>query len=540
MRPGPPLLALFLFLALGTLPARAGGPTMAEMTAQLADLREKARRDPGNPIWQDAVRTMEGAIAERERLERERAPAGRDSGYDDFIRDGQAQLEALRSGTKPSRDQVDQWRRMRDTFDRSSPGWRLYDDLARTGRQQLDPAAERDQSGGPDRDAGRRPATGGSSGDAPNGSDPAEAGPSGSDSAVASALKDGARPNLQSASQRGLGAAGALKGALGTMNEGPQDLPAGAGGARALGSLKPGGPAAPAAGASAPFNLANPATREQVALAASGPYRETAEALGLRSETGPDGRQRLLRADGSQASERDVSALSERIRDEPTALVTNENFFKPSAGGIARENFFSLKDTYKTNSELRQKEFGDAALSESERDFVRPRSCELASGDCENADKSFKKDELVPAKKLSDIFARIRAAYRRTAELQDEREKVRNQLAGNRTAGIGGRLMRALDRIVGRGERGPQAPQEDGPGLGGDAPSGSSKVSDGRAVELAQSVALPEPGRSAAAVSGRTAAPIEPSGSSASRRGLGWLVGAGALLLGVGLASRRS
>ncbi len=316
-------------------------------------------------------------------------------------------------------------------------------------------------------------------------------GPGAGDSSGGAPLRQGIAPGLKSAEvtvARAAGQGAALKGSL-NADDGLAG-PAGAGGQ--FGNSAPGrDAAAPAAGAAGfpvggagALNLADPQSPQDLALAASGAFRESARALGLRAGAGSDGRPALLGPGGVPATPAQVAQFRERVQSEPAALTQFPNLFDPAAGGIERSQFQDLKSDFANKPEMRDKEFKHVAITEKERDFVRSQSCEKASGECnESAEKSYKKDEFVPPPDLKAMWKKAREAYRETAKAA---RAARATLGGSRLSlgRVGERLKRffggALSEGSGGGETGTLLAGSAAPAYVGGGPPRAEAVSAGR------------------------------------------------------------
>lgn len=161
----------------------------------------------------------------------------------------------------------------------------------------------------------------------------------------------------------------------------------------------PGAPAQPA-------NIANPATSQDLALAAVAGYGETFSQLGLKVGAGRDGASSILRQDGTPASAAEISILAERIGAEPEALMHRPDFFKV----LPRENFADLKEEYK-KPERKEAEFKHIELSAAQRDFKRSESCDKLSGRCNRYARqtSYRRGDYVPPEDLGDLWKKIKS-----------------------------------------------------------------------------------------------------------------------------------
>ncbi|MBI3297919.1 MAG: hypothetical protein HYZ75_07140 [Elusimicrobia bacterium] len=201
----------------------------------------------------------------------------------------------------------------------------------------------------------------------------------------------------------GPGAGGPRGGGLG-LGGGPAAKPP-AGMAETGGSEEPTIESTPLmSGGGAPPKLdpANPATNEDLRLAASSfstPFQE----LGLKMAQGPANRPAVVRADGRPAAPAEVARLKERIRKEPAALSQYPAMFRT----VPRTEYEGLKSQYSAGAGA-SPDFKDVGLSEAQRDFNWSQSCDRVSGKCNrNAGDSYKKGTYVSPEDLARIAKKL-------------------------------------------------------------------------------------------------------------------------------------
>lgn len=307
------------------------------------------------------------------------------------------------------------------------------------------------------------------------------------------------------------------------------DAEGGAGGAGG-GSRQRGPEDAKTAPASAPPRLAQPALSSDKSLllaAASQGAALQAEGLAVRGD-------KIVRTDGSPASEADLARLKDRISKEPEALTRNPSFFDPARGGIERRRFNELKDDFKGRPQLRDTEFRDINLSAGDRDFLRSRSCELASGECNTfAEKSYKQGDDVPPKDLNGIWTAINSYIKNTAGKTDPSGGKELAKAGPRPARA---LEGALNRIRGLFSGGGRGSSPE-PG-GAEETQAASVVGLGKGPAGGAGLAAVRPGApSAADRAGDSTAPrrrrsrADSSRGGAARALMGIAAGTGAALM---------
>jgi hypothetical protein len=177
---------------------------------------------------------------------------------------------------------------------------------------------------------------------------------------------------------------------------------------------------------------------------AAAPFAHDFQKNGLKVALGPNGKPMIVNRSGRPASEQERQRLLADIRAEPAASAHDQNFFNPSRGGISRDDFGALKDTYRNDPARRATDFKHIVLTPpgEDKDFTRSQSCEIVSGECNpHAEKSYAKGEAVPAGDL----ARIASALRDRLFSATERHGRR------RASGVGGLLGRLMARF-GRGD----------------------------------------------------------------------------------------
>lgn len=222
------------------------------------------------------------------------------------------------------------------------------------------------------------------------------------DSSQAKAMRGAGRTAQALKAQAG-GALGALDSSLGGGRGGRGAVAAG--GASAV---KPQA-AVNAAAAVSPqaYSAANPATPQDFALAAT-PYRNAFQRQGLESRVDAQGRPYLFNAEENRpATQGELAALAQRIQSEPTALVSNPSFFST----MPRLDFNELKTALAGRPAATDGPLKDVEVTRDKRDVVWAKSCDKASGDCnESADKSYEAGKPVSAEELSKIWAKVRSA----------------------------------------------------------------------------------------------------------------------------------
>ncbi len=169
----------------------------------------------------------------------------------------------------------------------------------------------------------------------------------------------------------------------------------------------PSGPGAPGPGSAAPAELDRPRTGGELILAAVGPFKGAAQALGLKVGTGPDGRSVLFGSDGGLASAAALEDLRLRIEREPASLLKRPDFFDV----LPRESFDALKDEYRKAPERREGYFKHMSLEPpKERDFLFSASCEVISGDCNRYvdARSYRRGDFVSPEDLRRIAEMMR------------------------------------------------------------------------------------------------------------------------------------
>lgn len=218
--------------------------------------------------------------------------------------------------------------------------------------------------------------------------------------------------SINRSGSRAIGSAGRMADEFSRSLNQEQDLPGGGPAREAAASRsRPGGsPAGQATGVAGgmggsgpPTDPTNPATPQDLAVASRSGFKGSFEAVGLKMGWQAD----IVRADGSPATMQDLDNLRNHIKSEPTALMWRPDFFDV----IPRESFADLKRQYTDRPELAQEEFKHIELSESNRDFLRSKSCVRMSGNCNRygTQASYRRGEYVPPEDLSNIWSKLRS-----------------------------------------------------------------------------------------------------------------------------------
>lgn len=215
-------------------------------------------------------------------------------------------------------------------------------------------------------------------------------------------------------------------------------------------------PGAPAGGKETPPGS------DLAALAASG-FAASFQQSGLT--LGPGGR--ILRPDGSEASESDIGRLRAQIAKDPQALLRRPDFFDV----IGRPDFEQLKNDFHAKPEEKDKAFRHVAL-EDERDFSHSESCnpELDRDCNRQIKKPYRKGRFVSPEDLKAIDEALRPSGSMVyAAPTPQAGSGASSGAGDAVAGTGPRgfrLARFADRlkaILGRSKARPGAPSEAAP-----------------------------------------------------------------------------
>lgn len=219
--------------------------------------------------------------------------------------------------------------------------------------------------------------------------------------------------SINRSGSRAIGSAGRMADEFSRSLNQEQELPGG-GSARdaAASRSRPGGnPAGPAAGGVAggagssgpPTDPTNPVTAQDLAAASRAGFKGSFDAVGLKMGWKSD----IVRSDGSPATMQDLDNLRNHIKSEPAALMWRPDFFDV----IPREGFADLKQQYSNRPELAQEEFKHIEMSESNRDFLRSKSCVRMSGNCNRYGRqaSYRRGEYVPPEDLNSIWNKIKA-----------------------------------------------------------------------------------------------------------------------------------
>lgn len=175
-----------------------------------------------------------------------------------------------------------------------------------------------------------------------------------------------------------------------SLSGGPGELPEGGPGGIAGGGLEGRGGVDPA----------DPRDKQELIAAAGSGFKSAFSALGLETRATGSGLD-ITRKDGTPATEPELSALKDRIKEEPRALMRHPDLYEH----LPREKFLELKDDYSAGA--KPEAFKHITLAE-KRDFVRSASCDSISGGCNLfAKASYKAGDDVPPKELKNIHAYI-------------------------------------------------------------------------------------------------------------------------------------
>ena len=146
--------------------------------------------------------------------------------------------------------------------------------------------------------------------------------------------------------------------------------------------------------------------------------------MGLRMARNMEGAAQIQRADGTPASETEISLLRETIAREPAALQRQPDFYRQ----ISRERFAQLKTDYHSRPEERERVFKDVVTSPGNRDFLWGRSCARVSGDCNPVamTPSYSRNDFVHAKDLNGMAKALSKKERPKDETarEDELDKL--------------------------------------------------------------------------------------------------------------------
>lgn len=175
-----------------------------------------------------------------------------------------------------------------------------------------------------------------------------------------------------------------------SLSGGPGDMPEGG----------PGGVGGGPLGGRGGVDPANPRDKQELIAAAGSGFKSAFSALGLETRATGSGLD-ITRKDGTPATEGELAALKNRIKEEPRALMRHPDLYEH----LPREKFLELKEDYASGA--KPEAFKHIALAE-RRDFVRTSSCDSISGGCNPfAKASYKTGDDVPPKELKNIHAYI-------------------------------------------------------------------------------------------------------------------------------------
>ena len=223
--------------------------------------------------------------------------------------------------------------------------------------------------------------------------------------------------------------------------DGAGRLPGGGGGARSSA-----GPRIPGFdGAALPQNLSDPATPQDLVMAAMAGYRGTLKDLGLKVGTGDDGRPAILRMSGAPAGAGELQTLRERIRAEPRALLQRPDFFQV----LGRPQHAELKQVFGVKPP-EEKAFRHIALADDRRDFLWSATCAKLSGDCNQQvlSASYSKGQYVPPEDLRAVYESLDDAGEWVLDDDSDLKETRDKLS--RSAFDGGGGLRGLMASIGR------------------------------------------------------------------------------------------
>lgn len=203
--------------------------------------------------------------------------------------------------------------------------------------------------------------------------------------------------------------------------------------------------------AKTPRGGASPTSDESLAAAARS-FGDAFKRNNLVVGVGKDGRPAILDASGRPATQAQRDQVLADIRSEPSALARDPNFFDPARGGVARDDFNKLKETYRSDPAARETDLKHVELTPpgQENNFTRSESCDLVSSKCNpHARASYKKGDDVPASDLSRIIASLRE------RLVAAGGRAGSARSANDVGGAGGRIRGFLSGLGVRWGGGP-------------------------------------------------------------------------------------